>query len=180
MDLAAMLIQSRGYSAFSYQDIAQALGIRKASIHYHFPAKADLGLAVVERYASGFEAALQAIARDETRSSMAMFELYLQPFHGLAATPDMVCLCGALAGEIMVLPHVLRRRVDMFFRQHHDWLAGILERGVARGEWKLDGQPVQMARMIFGALQGALIVKRTTGEAAQLDDVVAMVKARLN
>jgi len=47
LDLAETLIQTRGYSAFSYQDIADSLGIRKASIHYHFPSKTDLGIAVV-------------------------------------------------------------------------------------------------------------------------------------
>ena len=54
LDLAETLIQTRGYSAFSYQDIADSLGIRKASIHYHFPSKSDLGVAVVDRYMSPF------------------------------------------------------------------------------------------------------------------------------
>ena len=54
LDVAEMLIQTRGYSASSYQDISQVLGIRKASIHYHFPSKTDLGVAVIERYAERF------------------------------------------------------------------------------------------------------------------------------
>ena len=62
LDLAETLIQTRGYSAFSYQDIADSLGIRKASIHYHFPSKADLGVAVVDRYMARFDGALTAIA----------------------------------------------------------------------------------------------------------------------
>ena len=67
LDLAETLIQTRGYSAFSYQDIADALGIRKASIHYHFPSKADLGVAVINRYIDRFDAALTEVAGDESQ-----------------------------------------------------------------------------------------------------------------
>src|ERR1043166_1832386 len=61
LDLAETLIQTRSYSAFSYQDISDALGLTKASIHYHFPSKAELGVAVIDRYAARFSAALAAL-----------------------------------------------------------------------------------------------------------------------
>src|SRR5256714_7189456 len=101
LDLAETLIQTRGYSAFSYQDIADSLGIRKASIHYHFASKADLGVAVVDRYIERFGAALVGIAGDEKQSSLAMLDFYVQPYLQFASTPDRVCLSGALAGEMM-------------------------------------------------------------------------------
>src|SRR5215475_2801136 len=100
LDLAETLIQTRGYSAFSYQDISDGLGIRKASIHYHFPSKTNLGIAVVDRYVTRFGAALAALAADESLSSMAVLELYVEPYASFADTADRVCLCGALAGEI--------------------------------------------------------------------------------
>src|SRR5215475_10009804 len=102
LDLAETLIQTRGYSAFSYQDIADALGIRKASIHYHFASKTDLGIAVVNRYIDRFDVALVQVAANDTQSSMAMLELYTQPYLAFARAPDRVCLCGALAGEMLV------------------------------------------------------------------------------
>jgi len=74
LDLAETLIQTRGYSAFSYQDIAEALGIRKASIHYHFPSKTDLGVAVIDRYIERFDTALVGIANDRAQPSMAMLD----------------------------------------------------------------------------------------------------------
>lgn len=180
LDLAEMLIQTRGYSAFSYQDISEALGITKASIHYHFASKTDLGIAVVDRYVGRFGAALAAISEDQSRSSMAMLDFYVEPYTGFASTPDRVCLCGALAGEILALPPELRARVDGFFRSHQIWLAGILKRGVARGEFKLTAPASKVARLIFGALQGALLVKRTTGDASQLRDVVTVMKLQLS
>jgi TetR/AcrR family transcriptional repressor of nem operon len=179
LDLAEMLIQTRGYSAFSYQDIAGSLGIRKASIHYHFPSKTDLGTAVVDRYVARFGAALTAIAEDPSQTSMAMLDFYIEPYIGYAKRADQVCLCGALAGEILALPPELRSRVDGFFRAHQAWLTGILKRGMDRGEFELPAPASKVARLVFGALQGALLVRRTTGDASQLRDVIAVIKLQL-
>jgi TetR/AcrR family transcriptional regulator, transcriptional repressor for nem operon len=179
LDLAETLMQTRGYSAFSYQDIADSLGIRKASIHYHFPSKADLGIAVIDRYIARFDAALTTIADDQSQSSMAMLDYYVQPYLQFASTPDRVCLSGALAGEMLALPPAMRQRVDLFFRTHQAWLNKILQRGVTRGEFKLVAPAPKVARFVFGALQGALLVKRTTNDVSQIDDVIAVMKLQL-
>ena len=179
LDLAETLIQTRGYCAFSYQDISDALGIRKASIHYHFASKTDLGKAVVDRYAERFGAALTELTKDEAKTSMALFDYYVEPYTMFAKTPDRVCLCGALAGEMMALPPEIRSRVDRFFKSHQTWLAGILERGVERGEFKLAAPAVKTARLVLAALQGALLVKRTTGDGSQLKDVVAVLRSQI-
>jgi TetR/AcrR family transcriptional repressor of nem operon len=180
LDLAQMLIQTRGYSAFSYQDISDTLGLTKASIHYHFASKTDLGIAVVDRYLERFGAALAAISEDHSQPSMALLDFYIEPYIGYASTPDQVCLCGALAGEILALPPELRTRVDRFFRAHQIWLAGILKRGAARGEFKLPAPASKVARLVFSALQGALLVRRTTGDGSQLQDVVTVIKLQLS
>jgi TetR/AcrR family transcriptional repressor of nem operon len=179
LDLAETLIQTRGYSAFSYQDIADGLGIRKASIHYHFPSKTDLGVAVVDRYIDRFGAALTAIADDQSQSSMAMLDFYVQPYLQLARTPDRVCLSGALAGEMLALAPGVRKRVDHFFRTHQAWLTKVLKRGVARGEFTLPAPASKVARYFFSALQGALLVKRTTDDPTQLSDVISVMKLQL-
>ena len=179
LDLAETLIQTRGYSAFSYQDIADALGIRKASIHYHFPSKTDLGVAVIDRYIARFDAALVEIANDEAQPSMAMLDFYVQPYLQFAETPDRVCLSAALAGEMLALPPEIHERVEHFFKTHQTWLTKILKRGTARGEFTLQAPASKIARMMFGALQGALLVKRATGDLSQINDVIAVIKLQL-
>jgi len=179
LDLAETLIQTRSFSAFSYQDISDALGITKASIHYHFPSKAELGVAVIDRYVQRFGAALAALDRDEAKSSMALLDFYVGPYLQFARTADRICLCGALAGEMLTLPPEMRKRVERFFTTHHAWLAGILERGAKRGEFTLQAPAAKTARLVLSALQGALLVKRTTGDVAQFRDVVAVLKADL-
>ena len=83
LDIAEMLIQTRGYSAFSYQDIATRLDIRKASIHYHFQTKSALGAAVVERYAARIESALAALIADPSHSAMHLLDCYAVPYSGI-------------------------------------------------------------------------------------------------
>ena len=58
LDVANALLIDRGYSAFSYADIASELQLTKAALHYHFAGKADLGEALISRYASRFAGAL--------------------------------------------------------------------------------------------------------------------------
>ncbi len=100
---------------------------------------------------------------------MAMLDFYVQPYLQFASTPDQVCLSGALAGEMLALPPELRQRVDHFFRTHQTWLTKILKRGVARNEFRLPAPAPKMARLVFAALQGALLVKRTTDDPSQTE-----------
>jgi TetR/AcrR family transcriptional regulator, transcriptional repressor for nem operon len=179
IDVAEVLIETRGYSAFSYRDIAEALGIRKASIHYHFPSKTDLGVATIERYRARFDAALQSLECDPDKSAMVLFECYTGPYRAFADTSDRICLCGALAGELPALPSEMQACVRRFFDAHQSWLARILRRGRDSGEFEFQAPVAKMARAVFSALQGALLVKRTTGNATQLNDVIAIVKAQL-
>jgi TetR/AcrR family transcriptional regulator, transcriptional repressor for nem operon len=74
----------------------------------------------------------------------------------------------------------MRKRVDRFFVAHQQWLVAILKRGVARGEFSLAAPPMKTARLFFGALQGALLVKRTTGDQTQLRDVIEAIRAQLD
>ena len=179
LDVAERLIQTRGCSAFSYQDIADALKIKKASIHYHFESKTDLVIAVIDRYTERFDEALKNITRDESATSMAMLERYVEPYAAFAATPDRVCLCGALSGEMPALPRAARERVAFFFKSHQQWLTQILKRGAVRGEFKLAESAAKIARLFFGALQGALLIQRTTGDSSQLRDVISVLKSQL-
>jgi len=174
--IAMELIQTKGYSAISYQDISDRLGIRKASIHYHFPAKTDLGIAAIEAYAAGLQSYLQEVAGDERLTTAALFDHYCGPFLQLAAAPDTICLCGALAGEILALPKAMRPSVKAFFEMHEAWIEAMLVRGVARGEVSPDVDPRRVARTVFAALQGALLVQRAAGGAGRLEAVVATIR----
>ena len=90
-----------------------------------------------------------------------------------------MCLSGALAGEMLALPPKVRERVDHFFKTHQVWLTKIPKRGVTRGEFTLAAPASKVARFVFGALQGAVLVKRTTNNLSQINDVIAVMKLQL-
>ena len=172
LDAGQELIQTGGFSAMSFQDIASEVGIRKPSIIHHFPTKAELGVAIIRRYRDTFAAQLQQISEEPTKSSWDALEFYFSPYLFLASTPDKVCLCGALAGEIPVLPEVMRVGVKQFIEAHQRWLEEILREGVKCGELVLIDSPKSLSRVIFNSLQGSLLVRRSTEDVSQLKEII--------
>ena len=177
LDVMQLLIQTRGYSAISYQSIADELGIRKASVHYHFATKEVLGIAVVERYREQINEMLESMA--DENDAWVRLDGYLVPFLTFGESGDRICLCGALAGESLALPDAQRELVAEFFDEHQEWLARLLSSGRKTTHFSFKSSPRQLARLTFSALQGALIVKRATGDAGQITDVVAELKSRI-
>src|ERR1039458_1202955 len=97
LDVAERLVQVRGFNGFSYADIARELGITKASLHYHFPGKAELGEALIHRYAARFGEALTEIDRD-IAGPRAKLDAYVAIYSNVLSEGRM-CLCGILAAE---------------------------------------------------------------------------------
>lgn len=170
------LIQTRGFNAISYQDIADEVGIRKASIHHHFRTKFDLGRAVIERYR---HQAREMIGAASSLTPTEQLTAYFGPYRMFSETDDMVCLCGALAGEFLALPSAMRDEVRRFFDEHQKWLEMVLRAGKDSGEFTLAGDPREEARLFFSALQGALLVKRTSGDVNQIESVIAGLMRRI-
>src|SRR5271170_7900976 len=102
LDVAERLMQMRGYNGFSYADIATSLHLTKASLHYHFPSKAELGRRLMERYTENF---LAALARIDESGADAREKLsrYVSIYADVLANKRM-CLCGMLAAEYATLP----------------------------------------------------------------------------
>ena len=104
-------MQTGGYNAFSFNHIAERVGIKKPSVIHHYPTKEALGKAVVQRYRETFDAALQSIACDSDKTAFQAFEFYCTPYTDFGTSNDKVCLCGALAGEFMALPDDVKKEV---------------------------------------------------------------------
>jgi TetR/AcrR family transcriptional repressor of nem operon len=133
LDIAERLLQTRGYNAFSYADIAQSLHITKASLHYHFPTKAELGKRLIERYEQSFLQALADIDKTSTNSKEKLrqyVDLYMKVLHD-----DRMCLCGMLAAEYATLPKPMRAELKHFFDERVPlvkWRSSWLDRSKGR------------------------------------------------
>ena len=163
----------------SFQDIATRVGIKKPSVIHHFPSKAALGVAIIQRYRDTFASQLEAIKNDPDKTAWEALDFYYSPYLHFAATLDTVCLCGALAGEVPALPQEMRREVKQFMEDHQSWLEGILRNGRRRGELNFNETPTRLSRMLFNTLQGTLLVKRSTDDLSQLQDVIKVITRML-
>ncbi len=160
--MAELLVQSRGFNAFSYADVAAELGVTKASLHYHFPGKAELGEALIARYASRFADALRQIdaeGQDVPAKLAAYAALYAS-----VLTEQRMCLCGMMAADYATLPPAMRTAVVRFFDENESWLEGVLEQGVAEGALRYQGSARDEAQLIISALEGAMLVARPYGD----------------
>lgn len=169
METATGLVRRQGYCGFSYADLSDAVGIRKASIHHHFPSKEDLGEAVVDSYTESFSEKLDAIQR-ETAGPLERLQRYAELYREGLGRKE-ACLCGVLASEIAVLPSRVQKGVRRFMSVNLRWLEKTLEEG-AFGGLRPDVQPRREARTVLSALQGALIIGLSTQDPAAFDDTV--------
>lgn len=161
LDCAESLVQIRGFNGFSYADVAGELAVTTASLHYHFPGKAELGRALIARYASRFYAALAAI--DATgESAPAKLERYVQIYADVVRAQRM-CLCGMLAAEYQTLPEPMRAAVLRFFEQNEAWVESVLAAGREAGALVFEGDAREAAQQTVSALEGAMLVARPYG-----------------
>jgi TetR/AcrR family transcriptional regulator, transcriptional repressor for nem operon len=178
LDSAERLVRVRGYNAFSYADVAGELGITKASLHYHFAGKAELGLALITRYSNRFAAALEEIDRDLNRPPeklAAYAELYADALRG-----RRMCLCGMLAADYETLAEPLRAAVVSFFDENERWLARVLGAGRDEGLLGFEGPPNETARMIISGLEGAMLLARPYGDVRRFQSAARALLASLS
>ena len=162
LDVAERLVQSRGFNGFSYADVAAELGVTKASLHYHFRGKAELGEALITRYAARFNDALRQIDANG-HDVPAKLAAYAALYAGVLSEQRM-CLCGMMAADYATLPPAMRSAVVRFFDDNQTWLEGVLAQGAAAGALQYEGSARDEAQLIISTLEGAMLVARPYGD----------------
>jgi TetR/AcrR family transcriptional regulator, transcriptional repressor for nem operon len=177
LDAAEELVQVRGFNGFSYADVSAEVGITKAALHYHFAGKADLGLALITRYADRFASALAEL--DKGRAAPAA---RLAGYTGLylhVLRQHRLCLCGMLAAEYQTLPGPMREAVTSFFDANESWLEKVLEEGRQDGTLRFPGTPRDTARVVIACLEGAMLVARPYGDPDRFQTMATSLLAGL-
>lgn len=159
LDVAERLVQTRGFNAFSYADIAAELSVTKASLHYHFRSKAELGRRLIERYEENF---LEALGQIDGLNVDAVEKLrrYTDIYAGVLRANRM-CLCGILAVEFATLPAPLQLGLKRFFDENERWLIVVLDQGRKAGAFHFAEPSAVMAQFFVAALEGAMMLART-------------------
>mgnify|MGYP000105381164 CR=1 FL=1 len=126
LDSAEMSCRRRGFDGFSYADMAKDVNIRKASIHHHFPLKADLALALLDRYSRNFFSALDqiSVSKGDAGDKLVRYvALYRQALNG----GQSVCLCVALSAGRASLTDEVVIKLNSFHDESIKWLAQLFE-----------------------------------------------------
>lgn len=162
LDTAATLLQQHGFNGFSYKDISEPLGIRNAAVHYHFPAKGDLGISLIERD--------RDLLRDKTADFMArggdarvqlegFFKFILYEFDG--GSP--ICPIGATAVDFDTLPPEMQRACRLLQRETLAWMTRVMTLGREQGAMRFEGDAEDRALVVLTAVQGARQTARSGG-----------------
>ena len=178
LDVAEQCAQTRGFNGFSYADVAEKLLCTKASLHYHFPSKAELGRALIERYRRVFAQALETIDR-QAHDASEKLQRYVGLYDSVMRN-DRMCLCGMLAAEYDTLPAPMQDELRLFFDANEAWLAAALEDGRRAGELAFRGSAKQRARIVVGALEGAMLVARAYRDGRRFLSAAKQVLADLS
>ena len=176
---ASRLITDVGYNGFSYADLAERLGIRKPSIHHHFPSKVDLVVAVVEQQRAAIRAQLEALEDghpDAVGQLRAYVDYWKRCIEDKSAT---FCLAGVLAAELPGLPAPVGASVRGHFNDLGQWIERVLTLGLEQGEIQLELEPKTSSQFFQTAVYGAMVMARAYGDPSKFTFVVDAILARM-
>lgn len=168
MSAARVAVQGHGYNALSFRELAKTVGIKSASVHYHFPTKGDLAAALAKRYADEAEVFFdELLATPHTHD--ALMRAYTSAFRKALEDDNKMCLCGIMSAEYTDLPDIARVEVDRFTAVNTRWLQRVLkDRHPDSPQDALEAR----ALAIFAAIEGAQLVARGRADLSSFDRII--------
>lgn len=169
LEVARELLVTRSYLGFSFQDIADRVGIRKPSLYHHFVTKEALAAELLRRSLELF----QHWTRRMTQPPAKQLDAYIRMYRDTLRAGSAVCPAGAfvpawdeVGGEVQAAVRALRNAQVA-------WLTAILsELGAPR-------RARARAAYLFAACQGALASARMTGDVADFDEAISVARRAL-
>ncbi|MEM9675333.1 MAG: TetR/AcrR family transcriptional regulator [Bacteroidota bacterium] len=158
--LADQLIRKQGYNAFSYKDLSEPMQVRNAAIHYHFPAKADVGIAVIDKAIREFDEYKQQWSDLPENEQLEQFaQMYMRN-----CKQGLICLMGSLAPDYLTLPEAMQMKVRAMGQDLLDWLTFCLQQGREKDLFRFSGEAYDRALLVASTLLSALLLNRVLGE----------------
>lgn len=167
LEAAKRKAQAHGYSGLNFRELAAEVGIKGASIHYYFPTKADLGVAVAKRYWEDSAAVLEALW-DETPDPLRRLRQYPDTFRKSLENGNRMCLCSFMSAEYDDLPEPVKNEVLTFADVNVAWLSKVL---AAATKTTVD-ESEKHARAIFAAVAGAQLIARSRSDISVFDELI--------
>ncbi|WP_347557739.1 TetR/AcrR family transcriptional regulator [Robbsia sp. KACC 23696] len=169
---ATKIAQAHGFSGLNMRTLADNLGIKAASLYYHFPSKADLAAALAKRYWEDSAATLEALW-DETSVPASCMRRYPDTFRKSLESENRICLCSFMTAEYDDLPEPVKVEVRAFTEVNVAWLKKVLIAGAMVGASDAENR----ARAIFAAIAGAQLMARGRSDIRLFDTLIDSYRA---
>ncbi|MEO0608211.1 MAG: TetR/AcrR family transcriptional regulator [Pseudomonadota bacterium] len=178
LNSAERAARQRGYNGFSYADLARDIGIRKASIHHHFPTKADLAFELIQRYAARFSDLLNDLSGSDL-SAAERLQAHQAIYRDALVDGSQLCLCVALSASRDRLADPVIAELNQFHEDSVAWLTQVFE--TARQDRSVAGvtDPSAEAHATLALMEGAQLVARAAKTVSLFDRATAAFLARL-
>jgi TetR/AcrR family transcriptional repressor of nem operon len=177
LDFAEHAARSRGFDGFSYADLAEDVGIRKASIHYHFPTKAILSAALTDRYRASFEKLCEQVADENDTGGGRMLGLIVLYRKALGGGKTL-CLCVALSSSRDSLSEEVMEKITAFRVMMIAWITQAFALGKHDGTITGVDYAEHEARATLALLEGAHLAARAEEDVGIFDQATAVLRAR--
>jgi len=177
LQLASMLVRQRGFDSFSYKDLSDQLGIRRASIHHHFPTKEDLGIALIDNMIAWITHRFDEMDRD----GLSAWERLDQVLAIMRTGCEHGCMCpiNSLQASTAVLSDRMNARLEVLEEAEVKAFVTILNKGVEEGSMSFQGEPRHMAMVTASIIKGASLYGRRYGQET-FDSLIAQLKLILS
>jgi len=173
MNVARLMVQANGYNALSFREVAAAVGVKSASVHYHFPTKGDLGAALARRYTEELTDHLDGL-KSQPDNGEKWAQYYTDVFRTPLMNDNRMCMAGIMAAEHSDLPTEVRAEVNRFMDANVRWLSEVLSKQRPGAE----AETIQrQALAIFAAIEGAQLIARGRGDVAAFDQSIEAYRA---
>ncbi len=162
---ARQLLSTGGYNGFSYADLSDRVHIGKASIHHHFPSKADLVLTVVMRHREQSLEGLVELQRHLGDDPLAQLTAYADYWaQCIRDGSSAMCICAMLAAESPAIPPEIASEVRGYFQDLTEWIAAVLEKGAAQAQFRLQNSAHAEAQVFMSTIHGGMLTARALGD----------------
>jgi TetR/AcrR family transcriptional repressor of nem operon len=178
LETAAELMLTRAFTAFSYQDISDRLGITKAAIHGHYRSKEMLGIALLEKILEDVKHSHYEAERCGD-GAWDRFDAFMEGLVTTAIDENKVCPVCVLQVEHNVIQESMQRGVSKIYNLNRTWMAKILKQGRDEGVMIFQGSPEDQATLILAAIQGGLMNARAE-EPEIFRKIVEQIKKNMN
>ncbi|MFC0344354.1 TetR/AcrR family transcriptional regulator [Epilithonimonas hispanica] len=165
------LLIERGFNAFSYKNISEQIGIKTSSIHYHFPSKTDLGIALIK---SHHEILKKTIEKNNEKTPLEKLKKLFLYYERLAIA-HKVCIIGAFTSDINTLEESVRGEILTFANSVVDWANSILEEGQRQNVFKQLFNTQLKAKLLIANLMSLVQLARIEKNNHSFEQMMEMI-----